>query len=272
MLKYGARRNLYGYDAAYATRPWHIRGNRGRNRTSAVSWSHDHRSSKFVAPAKSEATSNRGMSKRARQRARKEIHEELHYRWLESQLSHYPTILRGSYAYLKEIATDSELFSAIGDAMLERELHDDTQMDDDYTWEDIREAEQEASDDEKWWRDVCGLGRALYDLHKVDPSSSEWRDLWVAGAVSSDDLVERDYADCRWDYEDDMDHYDECEDAWEAIRAYERNKYGPDVDPAVRADSERNVERLRAGERYYRQHRRTTIKEGSLVRVSRAGA
>ena len=79
-----------------------------------------------------------------------------------------------------------------------------------------------------------------------DPSSPEWVDYWLSGDTDADVLS--DGADDYYDDDDDDHFYDWRYDIQDDLPQDVSDHYSTDV--------ERKRERLKAGERYYRQHKR----------------
>jgi hypothetical protein len=90
------------------------------------------------------------------------------------------------------------------------------------------------------------------------PTDAAWRDLWVAGHVTDEDFCE-------------YDRYQYNRDEYEYNDAYDHNYLDDLVNPLIDREEpatsatvdlvhERNLERYKAGERYFKQHKRTTLK------------
>lgn len=92
------------------------------------------------------------------------------------------------------------------------------------------------------------------------PVEAKWRDMWVAGVVHDNEGRDLDtYRHNSW-YEDMYGEEDEY-DYWEAVqRRFEEQEALKVQDISLDVARDRDMERHRAGERYFRQNKRTVLK------------
>jgi hypothetical protein len=228
------------------------RSNRGRARTSAMSWEREHANAGYRP----------GPQQLAEQRARKK-HERLVTR-LAIQDELYDMCLA---------ANDAEIWSFGADLTTHKDLcgcrathyatlvldqrarfSDPREWDDWHDWIDSVHDEDRADDDHNWdedWHDGHDDDDGAWEPRPTDPL---WVDLWIAGHVDGSDYRDdSDYGD-RWS--DDLDDLDALDDLANPLLARE----GPGMPVITEAVEERALERHRAGERYFRQHKRVTRK------------
>lgn len=225
------------------------RGNRGRNRTSAAWWNR-------AKTPRRRSTSLRHYHAAARREGREHIEQELHLMWLDQELHREVTRQlrygRSVWAlrYLQAVTSDSEV------ADLEREVREQLQYEQ-YMIELYYEL-REKEDREYYWDrgyDDCECCRDQdYDLWSGDddptPDEAAWVDLWVRGAVNTPCDSERTNIDLNYCFYEDELYWTQ----------FELDQKLAHVDPKLRADHDRNTERRRAGERHYRQNKRTVRK------------
>lgn len=256
MKLYGATKNSM-YSGCYERRSEHERGNRGRNRTLAES----HNRKKALAPRDFESRVNRALRKRERRVAKEQIREELHLVWLERELldmvPRRKPFKPGDYAYLRQVATEVEIETLHEDACRYRRDMDDLlyQEDNWYPKDDYLDWDYDYDDtDDNWYYNDYAP--------EPDPQEPEWRDAWVEGRVSTEyqvDEITLDEANNWDDYLESEDSpYADDYDPQEWWTEYCASRLLPA--PRVRLDADRNRERLRAGERFYRQRKRTVAK------------
>ena len=267
MQRYGLQRKR----TQQTTRPEWVRGNRGRNR-STIDRSKASKRTKF-AKARLDTEIARCLRRRAREDGKRQIREELQLDWLERELRNVSSHRRDrSLTYLSAIAMPEEIDSVLAEAM----WMDDLQFDWNSTFDAIRD--EDDAEDEEYQRtyqrrrpsfDYLGDDfddHGAYDTWgdydpDPEPSSEAWRDLWVAGRAH--DPEGRDYEDARWGNYDEDTLYDEIEEyedrhVWSLLDR-------PIVDVTLNSPNvERDLERHRAGERYFRHHKRT-VQKGPLV-------
>jgi len=243
-------------------RPKECRGNRGRRRTSKRSkWS--------STPV--DTAIRRSLRKAVRQQGQKEIREELGLRQLERDFDKVMQLPRRWRSKMERvyapILSPEEIDCVVCDALYTMEDYDDGYI------MDLIQSERDDDDDSCYSisDNDCDRGRWPFDDMWAAPSvqDPEWRDLWVAGHVDHDDggAAEREapyyaysgeYCDFCHEYNEFCECYSVDNDIWEALRS--RSRFIGDY--KIHADVERNQERLRAGERYFKQHRRTAHKGG----------
>lgn len=137
----------------------------------------------------------------------------------------------------------------------------DWDLSDAYAWNDVSRDLYDTWDDtwdvnDTW--DVDARDQHLYDAwydeapdSPPEPGDCAWRDLWVAGVVQAPEALN--WHDWHADHYN-RDHYEACDD-------FDHDEDGlpdwqtplPATDLTIEASSERNLEKLRAGERYFRQ-------------------
>ena len=148
------------------------------------------------------------------------------------------------------------------DEEFRQQMYEDLQMldlDEHEPWEDPmfrlhkqRQHERDVRDgvEDEPWDDYD-------DWHEYEPlpQSVEWRNRYLNGTIDAphNDNADPDSLNASWYYEDDVSTIDD------EIAAYVAFRHPLPTAP-LRADAERNQERLRAGERYYNQNRRTISK------------
>lgn len=261
MRCYGARRSLYASFWS-STRPAYIRSNAGRNRAGAQE------RGRFVQAkcTQGRQTIDRGMSKAARHRAQLEIQDDLY----DLELAQYdpdvwlhgtPLTTSADLCKWRRQADSSkrhERFDAVYDDPYEY-IPDDTDWDNHYydDWDDeYRYGHRYNSYDD--WDDDDYRYRHHYD--DVLPTDRSWIDLWVAGHVHDDN---EDRESTYWMDDSDWDDWDWCsrptwqDDADAYFERFAEDNRSSLLDTLV---IERNRERHRAGERYFRQNHRTILK------------
>lgn len=123
---------------------------------------------------------------------------------------------------------------------------------DDHTWDDNARCPDlyNAGNDDTWnddarYQDLYNAG----DDAAPPPGDAAWRDLWVAGNVQAPQ--EFNWRD--WDDE----HYGTYDEEWDLENPLLESD-GPATGVTTEAAKERGLEKLRAGERYFKQTGRTT--------------
>lgn len=285
MRRYGSTRGrMYGGLMAYEDcRPKDCRGNRGRNRSSAFPyfggrWA---RNKHFSSPI--DTAIGRSLRKAARQQGQKEIAEELGLWQLERDFARYlarPHAWKESTSRLFDsVISEQEMERAQVDAMYEKQCYDDMM---ELIW-DERDADDERNPP-LGRAGYAGIGRDAYDwsdngeedwdidwdMDTIDPMEPQWVPLWVDGQVH--DPKGRDFDS--YGFEQIRESYcGDCAEYWEhcdcdtlAVMFAPRLP----MDSAIHSDDDRNNERLRAGERYFKQRGRTVHKAGVVYKTQRS--
>jgi hypothetical protein len=205
----------------------------------------------------SEREKQRALKKRARRTARTEIEYALHDMWLEELgVETFKEALRSAKerrAYELQWALRYSGYDASGQY--------DPYNDWDFPWH--RSAYEETYDD--------GYGDRWYDRYEyeydrypeyADPREAGWLGLWLSGRVHTPmDVDELEYD--AWLHEGYADHYPYCPDydspnfegEGEFWSAYARSQE-PATPATISITREREREKLKAGNRYYRATRR----------------
>lgn len=288
MLKYGAKRGtVYGgvfYDLRW---PW-IRGNRGRNRSTnspthiqhLESNGHPIKTKGYIHTSKhgrtrDEGRSNKAARKRARQAAQVEITECMDLLYEEVKPTPDKVLWETSTFHgvrYKPVRTVTGFeFDDAGEdeapewqVALFRSVQKNCEICElDRKWRDIFDAYEERDFDDdsyflpKRWQQAWGTQDDYADdseyemVEDVSPSDPYWVLLWLKGEVDSPyEFNYRDYDS--WADEDDWDFNYE---GW--LREQEEaNRWGSIPNQAA---EEHNMDKHRAGERYYKANKRTKL-------------
>jgi hypothetical protein len=296
--KYGLRRTLYGGVMAWSARkPSWVRGNRGRNRATRPSINGRQVVTAWRCSENNPGRRaiSRALSKRARRRAKEELEHELDALHTDAEVRRVAGQGWRQWARAKHLHryADHTVFAEMYDEcqfeedLLMLEIADD-QYDyflkydgDDYDYMH----EDRFYDSRDDWEPVRGDysdSIPMTDRYREwpEPTSREWLTLWLVG-LRHDDVYLRgyDWHDDHWyEYEGpEPGDADWMEDDWDMEEALSTSPYGDtrfdwvgayeteqQIQDSLRdrhyGDSQRNRERLRSGERYYRQHKRTVDK------------
>lgn len=284
MLKYGARRRGYG-SWWVTTRKSYTRSNAGRNRsTKAPHPLFGMQSTRGFLKTDNNQGNNaiaRGMSKRTRFSAKLDIRSQVddveQDKWSESCGVQFTDPMwwhqeeeilkqKGPHNHRHYVHTIDEAWSWYDDYM----SMDDGWGMEGYSYADYladRDAEDVLLDDDyDDYEYDCMLAKR-FESGKWDPTEPMWKDLWVDGKVDTPELYEFENGlDDPYYWCDDCDGlYSYQEDEQDFFAAGHFIKEVPYTeDPAYDRDMERHL----AGERFFKQHGRTTSK-GLITQRSR---
>ena len=257
MLRYGKK-----YDRCYGDK--RARSNRGRARTSATAKDREHVNLGYRR-GQAQLVEIRAAKKRSRLAAQLSIEDDLFDLelaqsdpeiWLHgTDLTTYEdTVTKHHRGYPLSFAADP--YAYVPDAFdwqWEESSYQDYQDDEDGYLHDVRDYDS---------RDYASDWDAGGSDPDPEPIEAAWRALWVAGRAH--DPEGRDLPDPLYDrwYHDTYDYLDEIENPLLL------ESEDPALPATIEAVQERNIERRRAGERYFKQTGRTVLKPFGTQRAA----
>lgn len=223
-----------------------IRGNRGRARSSAKNIERKH----YCYNERANKTSRGCWIREQKRSERNSWHNELAAELLDIEVAKFDPDL---FLYKTNLVSYKDQLPK-GGWFRFMKAETDPRVSDHYMWEEDIYSDILAADWDVYSEDEY----SGYPWKEPDPSSERWRDMWVDGLVhdqQGQDVVSEYFGDPDYSWEDEEAdlHF------WYAEREEERQA---ELFNNVASDAvhNRNMERHKAGERYFRANKRTVLK------------